>query len=40
MVLPALPGAASAAKRYLTNNPRFALKIAGQLAGLKKYPLE
>jgi N-acetylglucosaminyldiphosphoundecaprenol N-acetyl-beta-D-mannosaminyltransferase len=28
------------AKRYLTNNPRFALKIAGQLAGLKKYPLE
>jgi N-acetylglucosaminyldiphosphoundecaprenol N-acetyl-beta-D-mannosaminyltransferase len=28
------------ARRYLTNNPRFALKIAGQLAGLKKYPLE
>jgi len=28
------------AKRYLQNNPRFALKIAGQLAGLKKYPLE
>ena len=28
------------AKRYLANNPRFALKIAGQLAGLKKYPLE
>ena len=28
------------AKRYLTNNPRFAIKIAGQLAGLKKYPLE
>jgi N-acetylglucosaminyldiphosphoundecaprenol N-acetyl-beta-D-mannosaminyltransferase len=28
------------AKRYLTNNPRFALKIAAQLAGLKKYPLE
>jgi N-acetylglucosaminyldiphosphoundecaprenol N-acetyl-beta-D-mannosaminyltransferase len=28
------------AKRYLKNNPRFALKIAGQLAGLKKYPLE
>jgi len=28
------------AKRYLTNNPRFAWKIAGQLAGLKKYPLE
>ena len=27
------------AKRYLKNNPRFALKIAGQLAGLKKYPL-
>jgi len=27
------------AKRYLTNNPRFALKIAGQLTGLKKYPL-
>jgi N-acetylglucosaminyldiphosphoundecaprenol N-acetyl-beta-D-mannosaminyltransferase len=28
------------AKRYLTNNPRFALKIAGQLSGLKKYSLE
>ena len=28
------------AKRYLKNNPRFALKIAGQLAGLKKYPLD
>ena len=28
------------AKRYLRNNPRFALKIAGQLAGLKKYSLE
>lgn len=27
------------AKRYLKNNPRFALKIAGQLSGLKKYPL-
>ena len=27
------------AKRYLKNNPRFALKIASQLAGLKKYPL-
>jgi len=28
------------AKRYLKNNPLFALKIAGQLSGLKKYPLE
>lgn len=28
------------ARRYLTNNPRFALKIAGQLAGLKKYSLK
>jgi len=28
------------AKRYLKNNPRFALKIAGQLAGLKKYTLD
>lgn len=28
------------AKRYLTNNPRFAFKIAGQLIGLKKYPPE
>jgi N-acetylglucosaminyldiphosphoundecaprenol N-acetyl-beta-D-mannosaminyltransferase len=28
------------AKRYLKNNPLFALKIAGQLAGVKKYPLE
>ena len=28
------------AKRYLTNNPLFALKIAGQLSGLKKYPLD
>jgi N-acetylglucosaminyldiphosphoundecaprenol N-acetyl-beta-D-mannosaminyltransferase len=28
------------AKRYLTNNPRFALRIAAQLAGLKKYPLD
>jgi len=28
------------AKRYLKNNPLFALKIAGQLFGLKKYPLE
>jgi N-acetylglucosaminyldiphosphoundecaprenol N-acetyl-beta-D-mannosaminyltransferase len=27
------------AKRYLKNNPLFALKIAGQLSGLKKYPL-
>jgi N-acetylglucosaminyldiphosphoundecaprenol N-acetyl-beta-D-mannosaminyltransferase len=27
-------------KRYLKNNPLFALKIAGQLSGLKKYPLE
>jgi N-acetylglucosaminyldiphosphoundecaprenol N-acetyl-beta-D-mannosaminyltransferase len=28
------------AKRYLKNNPLFALKIAGQLCGLKKYPLD
>jgi N-acetylglucosaminyldiphosphoundecaprenol N-acetyl-beta-D-mannosaminyltransferase len=27
-------------KRYLKNNPLFALKIAGQLCGFKKYPLE
>jgi len=27
-------------RRYLRNNPRFALKYSGQLAGLKKYPLE
>ena len=28
------------AKRYLRNNPLFMVKIAGQLCGLKKYPLE
>jgi N-acetylglucosaminyldiphosphoundecaprenol N-acetyl-beta-D-mannosaminyltransferase len=28
------------AKRYLRNNPLFALKIAGQLCGFKKHPLE
>jgi len=28
------------AKRYLKNNPLFALKVAGQLCGLKRYPLE
>ena len=28
------------AKRYFKNNPLFALKILGQLCGLKKYPLE
>jgi N-acetylglucosaminyldiphosphoundecaprenol N-acetyl-beta-D-mannosaminyltransferase len=28
------------AKRYFKNNPLFALKIVGQLCGLKKYPLE
>jgi N-acetylglucosaminyldiphosphoundecaprenol N-acetyl-beta-D-mannosaminyltransferase len=28
------------AKRYLKNNPLFALKIFGQLCGWKKYPLE
>jgi N-acetylglucosaminyldiphosphoundecaprenol N-acetyl-beta-D-mannosaminyltransferase len=28
------------AKRYLKNNPLFALKITGQLCGLKKYPLD
>jgi len=27
------------AKRYFKNNPLFALKILGQLCGLKKYPL-
>lgn len=27
------------ARRYLRNNPLFLLKIAGQLLGLKKYPL-
>ena len=28
------------AKRYFKNNPLFVLKIAGQLCGLKKYPLD
>jgi N-acetylglucosaminyldiphosphoundecaprenol N-acetyl-beta-D-mannosaminyltransferase len=28
------------AKRYFKNNPLFALKILGQLCGLKKYPLD
>jgi N-acetylglucosaminyldiphosphoundecaprenol N-acetyl-beta-D-mannosaminyltransferase len=28
------------AKRYLRNNPLFVVKIAGQLCGLKKHPLE
>jgi len=28
------------AKRYFRNNPLFALKIAGQLCGLKKYTME
>jgi len=28
------------AKRYFKNNPLFVLKIAGQLCGMKKYPLE
>jgi N-acetylglucosaminyldiphosphoundecaprenol N-acetyl-beta-D-mannosaminyltransferase len=28
------------AKRYLKNNPLFLLKIAGQLCGFKKYPIE
>jgi len=28
------------AKRYIRNNPLFVVKIAGQLCGLKKYPLE
>jgi len=27
------------ARRYLTNNPRFALKMFAQLCGFKKYPL-
>jgi N-acetylglucosaminyldiphosphoundecaprenol N-acetyl-beta-D-mannosaminyltransferase len=28
------------AKRYLRNNPLFAMKVIGQLCGLKQYPLE
>lgn len=28
------------AGRYFRNNPSFLLKIAGQLCGLKRYPLE
>ena len=28
------------AKRYFRNNPLFALKILGQLSGVRKYPLE
>src|ERR1700690_862846 len=28
------------AKRYFRNNPLFALKILGQLCGLKKYPID
>jgi N-acetylglucosaminyldiphosphoundecaprenol N-acetyl-beta-D-mannosaminyltransferase len=28
------------ARRYLKNNPLFVWKIAGQLSGVKKYPLE
>lgn len=28
------------ARRYLVNNPRFLWRIAGQLTGLRKYPLE
>ena len=28
------------ARRYLVNNPRFLWRIAGQLSGLRKYPLE
>jgi N-acetylglucosaminyldiphosphoundecaprenol N-acetyl-beta-D-mannosaminyltransferase len=28
------------ARRYLRNNPRFALKVLGQLCGWKRYPLE
>ncbi len=28
------------AQRYMRNNPLFVVKIAGQLCGLKKYPLE
>jgi hypothetical protein len=27
------------AKRHFKNNPLFALKIFGQLCGLKKYPM-
>ena len=28
------------ARRYLVNNPLFLWRIAGQLLGLRKYPLE
>lgn len=28
------------ARRYLVNNPKFLWRIAGQLSGLRKYPLE
>jgi N-acetylglucosaminyldiphosphoundecaprenol N-acetyl-beta-D-mannosaminyltransferase len=28
------------ARRYLINNPLFLWRIAGQLSGLRKYPLE
>ena len=28
------------AKRYLINNPLFLYRIAGQLTGLRQYPLE
>ena len=28
------------ARRYLVNNPLFLWRIAGQLSGLRKYPIE
>ena len=27
-------------RRYLTNNPRFVLRVASQLAGIRQYPLD
>jgi N-acetylglucosaminyldiphosphoundecaprenol N-acetyl-beta-D-mannosaminyltransferase len=27
-------------RRYLTNNPRFVLRVASQLAGIRHYPLD
>ena len=27
-------------RRYLRNNPRFIVRITGQLLGLRKYPIE
>jgi len=39
MLLPAMPEAAPAGETLFQKNPLFALKILGQLCGLKKYPL-